>query len=214
MCVPAGDARNLAPVAGFRCLDGLVVFGVEHGWLAENAAHDRQKDESHDHRCAEHDDERDREIAHELAGHARPEQHGQKRADHGRCRADDRPEHAPCGFRERVARIVPFRHLALGIFDHNDRTVDENAHREQHRKQNHEVEREAGAVQHEETDKERGWNGDADEQSRAQAQRRHDDDHHETLYKRDTYKLHVAAPLSVAEMPECHPVVEGTNYGR
>ena len=165
MGIPSGNAGNLAPVSRLRSFDGLFVLRVI-GWrLAEEPAQNRQEDQRHHHRRTQNDDQRHREIAHELSRNARPQQHGQKGADHGRGRAHHRPEHAQRRFRKGLLRRVAFCHFAVGIFHHDDRAIDQNADGEQHGEHDHEVQRLAEPVQDHERHQKRCRDCDADKKA-------------------------------------------------
>ena len=185
MRIPARNTRNRAPVARFRCFDGRLVRWVRWGPLAQHAAQHREKYQRDEHRGAEDDDQSDGEIAHEFSGHVGPEKHGEECADHRCGRADDRPEHAPRGFRKSGFRRYAFGHLPVGIFDHDNRAVDQNADCKQHREHNHEIERHSHRIEDEKADQERRRYGCADEQARPQTERCDDDDHHENDGKYD-----------------------------
>jgi len=109
-----------------------VVHAVVHPALqpAGDAAQNRQIDQRHQKRGRQHEDQRDRQHAHELAGDAGPEQHRQKRAERGGRGTDHRPEHALGRPRIGMHRTLTLGDALVGIFHDDDRPVDQHPDRE------------------------------------------------------------------------------------
>ena len=95
---------------------------------AGHATHHGQVDQRHDQACGQHEDQGDRQHAHEFTRNTGPEQHRQERAERRCGGADDRPEHALGGLD--IGRHGPrsFLDALVGIFDHDDGTIHQHAH--------------------------------------------------------------------------------------
>ena len=96
---------------------------------AQKRSDNRQEYQRNYKRCEQHKDQRDWQELHEFAGRRLPEQERHKCREGGRGRRDDRPEHPfRCLEISRLAR-GPFCHAPVGIFDNNNRAVDQHANR-------------------------------------------------------------------------------------
>ena len=93
-------------------LDRLHVKAVAPGMLvlrmrlADDRADGRGEHQRIEHRRRQRDDQRDRQIFHELADDARPEQQRREGGDARHRRGDDRPGHALRGKRERLLLVA------------------------------------------------------------------------------------------------------------
>ena len=123
----------------------LAVLNLRHP--AQQCAKRRREEQRNRQRRRQRGDQRDRQIFHELADQAGPEQQRRECGDTRRGRGDHRARHAFGGERIGFPRRHPFRHPALGEFGHDDGIVDQHADREDQREQHHDVDGHAGDVQ-------------------------------------------------------------------
>ncbi len=139
---------------------------------------ERQRDEAGD-------DDRDRdrhgELPVELAGQAaeerdRDEYRGQRQHDR-----DDRPGHLAHRLDRRIARRqAVLAHVALDVFQHDDRIVDDDADREHHREQRQRVDRVAERIDAREgADQRHRHRGERNDRRAPALQEQVDDEKHE-----------------------------------
>ena len=117
-------------------------------------------------------DQRDRQILHELAHHAGPEQQRQEGGERRRDRGRDRPGHALGGAQIGLAPVHALGHLAVGVLDDHRRAVDQHADREDEPEQDHDVDGEAQHAEHQQPGQERAGHREADQQRGAQPRAR------------------------------------------
>ena len=170
-----GTAQREAHDAHIEAAIGDALVMRDRRRLAEQGAERRREHERNDERGRQGRDQGDRQILHELADDAGPEQQRRECRDPGRGRGDHRARHAGCGERIGLARRHALGHAALGEFRHDDGVVDQHADREDQREQHHDVDGQPGKLQPEHAGEERRRDRDADEQRGAEAEREQDD---------------------------------------
>ena len=146
---PAARRVSTSAVIGKRtaCLDDghvdavAVVVLVVQRRLAEDRADRRREDQRIGHRRRQRHDQRDRQVFHEVADDARPEQQRREGGDAGQRRGDDRAGHALGGQLEGLRLVHAFRHAPLGEFGDDDGVVDQHADRQDQREQHDHVDR-------------------------------------------------------------------------
>ena len=177
--IPASGARQFARVAFFQLNQRPPGAFVAHARLAEQRPDGGAEQQRVEQRAGEHEKHRHRQVAHELAGHARPEDERQKGGERGGHGRGDRPEHAGGGAGIGAARVHPLGHLAIRVLGDDDGAVDEHAEAEQHAERHHEVEGVAQGPDEDQREQERHRDRHADDQAAAQADGRHHQHHHQ-----------------------------------
>ena len=146
---------------------------------AEQRAKGGGEEQRHCERGRQGGNQRDRQVFHELADDAGPEQERRERRDARRGGGDHRARHALGGERIGLPGRHAFGHAALGEFGDDDGVVHQHADGEDEREQNDDVDGETGELQPQHAGEERGRDGDADEQRGAEAEREQDHDGNE-----------------------------------
>ena len=171
------DRLFQGPAIASRC--GGRNHALRHRLLADDAAKYRNEDQRHEQRCNQHAHHRDRQIFHELADNAGPEQ--QRQEDHQRCygRGDDRPRHALRALQIGVAAACAHGNPAVSIFSGDNHPVDKHAGNKDQREQHDDVHRHAHQVENADPDKETSRNGQPDQCRVANAKNTQHHDHHD-----------------------------------
>jgi hypothetical protein len=147
--------------------------------LAEGGAQHRREHHGHDERGDQRRRQRDRQILHVLADHARPEHQRQEHHDGDRERAGDRPGHGARRLAVGLEARHAFDHLAVGVFHQDDGAVDQHAGGQDQAEQHDHVDGQPGDGEDEDAHEKGGGNRDPDHGAAAQAERPDDDDHHQ-----------------------------------
>ena len=171
---PPPHVGEVAVLGGGQAVARRIVLGAG---AAEHGAQYRHEHHGHDQRGQERGHQRDRQIAHELADDAGPEQQRQEGRQHRGGARGHRPEHAHGRRLVGLARREALGHLAVGVLDHDGGAVDQHADGQDQREQDDDVDREPHGAEHGHGEQERDRDGETHQQRGAQAQHRHGDDH-------------------------------------
>ena len=117
----------------------VLVFGRVLEGLGDDRAKGRHEDQRIDQRGGKGDDQGDRQVFHELANDAGPEEQRREGGDAGHGGGDHRPGHPMRGHREGLAFLHPLGHPAFGEFGDDDRVVDQHPDGEDQREEDDDV---------------------------------------------------------------------------
>ena len=141
----------------------------------QNSAERRHEEQREDEAREERGDQRDRQVFHEFADDIGPEHQRGEGGDARDGGGHHGASHPVRGKLVGLARVHAFSHAAFGIFGHDDRIVDQFAHREDEREQHHDVHREARELQPHDPRKERKRHREPDDQRGTEAEGREND---------------------------------------
>ena len=177
--IPAHEASHFAGIAVFRFFDLGQVRRIDSGLAGKDGTQGGRKDQGHEDRRSQHEEQGERQEAHELAGDRVPEQEGQEGAERRQGTVQDWPEHALSRGPKGLLLGEPFSHLAVGIFHHHDAAIDQDANGQHHAEHHHLIERNMQGVQHQESERKAGRDSQTHHQALSDSQTGYNDDHHQ-----------------------------------
>ena len=146
---------------------------------AGDGAEHRQKYQGHGQRCQQAENHRCRQVLHELADHAGPEQQRQEHHQGGGGGGDHRPGHPRGRVGPGLTGRLPLMQVAVGQLGDDDGAVDQHAGHQDQAEQHDDVEGEAEHPDQQDAAEEGAGNGQADQQRRTHAHARHHQDQYQ-----------------------------------